>query len=262
MGDDNNMDDLIEKTEAMIKRHAEGYFDWLPIKQIMPQLVAEIKRLRDPANILYRLDEKLKTISSDPLIVLARQRIDELEKRLAAKDAEIHHLTEESASYEAEAECLRGQLTELQFAMKAQSMAFVEGNKKTATELARWQKIAIESMSLKNLYLDMLGDPDIDYELSQDENYIANYTKSHIDTATKEAAKELDLQVTQEAGCVDRLEKEFLDHLAARIYYESIPNVSDYWSWHDYPEEPCQMRPKQWFRDQAQAALSKIREGK
>lgn len=88
------------------------------------------------------------------------------------------------------------------------------------------------------------------------------------------AAKELGLQGYKTNGpieingeryvkatYIELLEKEFLDHTAARICYESIPGMSDYRSWHDYPEEPCQMRPKQWFRDQAQVALEKIRRG-
>lgn len=131
---------------------------------------------------------------------------------------------------------------------------------KAESELARWQNIAIgaKAEAIYNLYW---------------QGVITEHpTQSHqmpvycdLDDKTKyqaDAAKELNLQVTREAGYVDRLKKKFLDHLAARIYYESIPYVSDYWSWHDYPEEPCQMKPKQWFRDPAHAALNKIREGK
>ena len=56
-----------------------------------------------------------------------------------------------------------------------------------------------------------------------------------------------------------RLEAAFLDHLAARLYYEHYPGVSDAYSWHDYPEDACQMRPKEMFRQKAREALEEIK---
>jgi hypothetical protein len=57
----------------------------------------------------------------------------------------------------------------------------------------------------------------------------------------------------------ERLVAAFLDHLAARLYYEHYPGVSDAYSWHDYPEDACQMRPKEMFRQKAREALEKIK---
>ena len=119
---------------------------------------------------------------------------------------------------------------------------------KAESKLARWQQIAINELA-RSMYNEAMIDRE--YDLPDGINGFKD-----------QAAKELNLQVTREAGYVDRLEKDFLDQAAARIYYESISDISDYWSWHDYPEEPCQMRLKQRFRDRAQAALAAIREGK
>jgi len=138
-------------------------------------------------------------------------------------------------------------------------------------ECEEWKRIAIEERAQRIISMepeakfdryDLQECPQICYICDENDGYCV-LSECPSKTFWKQiAAKELNLRVTQEAGYVDRLKKKFLDHLAARIYYESIPDVSDYWSWHDYPEEPCQMKPKQWFRDQAQSALTKIREGK
>jgi hypothetical protein len=63
------------------------------------------------------------------------------------------------------------------------------------------------------------------------------------------------------AGYVERLEAAFLDSLAARLYYEHYPGVSDAYSWHDYPEEACHSMPKEEFRKKAHEALERIRNG-
>jgi len=62
-------------------------------------------------------------------------------------------------------------------------------------------------------------------------------------------------------GLNERLEKAFLDSLAARLYYEHYPGVSDAYSWHDYPEDACHCMPKEYFRKKACAALDKIKAG-
>ena len=57
-----------------------------------------------------------------------------------------------------------------------------------------------------------------------------------------------------------RLEAAFLDSLAARLYYEHYPGVSDAYSWHDYPEDACHCMPKEKFRKKAREALARIKE--
>lgn len=58
---------------------------------------------------------------------------------------------------------------------------------------------------------------------------------------------------------VERLEAAFLDSLAARLYYEHYPGVSDAYSWHDYPEDACHCMPKEKFREKAREALERIK---
>jgi len=62
-------------------------------------------------------------------------------------------------------------------------------------------------------------------------------------------------------GQIERLEAAFLDHLAARLYYEHYPGVSDAYSWHDYPEDACHSMPKEEFRKKARETLERIKEG-
>lgn len=51
------------------------------------------------------------------------------------------------------------------------------------------------------------------------------------------------------------LETAYLDAKAARIYYE---HVQDGRSWEDYPEEPCHMRPKKSYREEANERLEEL----
>lgn len=87
------------------------------------------------------------------------------------------------------------------------------------------------------------------------------------ETRIKELEAALNKIVSVEAAIsaeryVQRLEAAFLDSLAARLYYEHYPGVSDAYSWHDYPEEACHSMPKEEFRKKAREALERIREGK
>ena len=79
----------------------------------------------------------------------------------------------------------------------------------------------------------------------------------------EEANRNIDKRRDEMAAFIERLEAAFLDSLAARLYYEHYPGVSDAYSWHDYPEDACQMRPKEMFRQKAREALEQLRaEGK
>ena len=77
----------------------------------------------------------------------------------------------------------------------------------------------------------------------------------------EEANRNIDKRRDEMAAFIERLEADFLDHLAARLYYEHYPGVSDAYSWHDYPEDACQMRPKEMFRQKAREALEQLRAG-
>jgi hypothetical protein len=103
-----------------------------------------------------------------------------------------------------------------------------------ATELARCQQIAIEERA------KILSDP-----AAWDDRYeTIRHPKTNIhskDYFRERAAKELNLQLTQEAGYVERLEKEFL----------KVFELLEMGGMH---REKCSQT--------AQAALAKIREGK
>jgi len=69
------------------------------------------------------------------------------------------------------------------------------------------------------------------------------------------------VQLREARELIKGLEAAFLDSLAARLYYEHYPGVSDAYSWHDYPEEACHSMPKEEFRKKAREALERIRNG-
>jgi len=74
-------------------------------------------------------------------------------------------------------------------------------------------------------------------------------------------AVEHDARIKELEANNKRLEAAFLDSLAARLYYEHYPGVSDAYSWHDYPEDACHCMPKEKFREKAHEALERIKEG-
>ena len=77
----------------------------------------------------------------------------------------------------------------------------------------------------------------------------------------EEANRNIDKRRDEMAAFIERLEAAFLDSLAARLYYEHYPGVSDAYSWHDYPEDACHCMPKEKFREKAHEALERIKEG-
>jgi hypothetical protein len=98
-------------------------------------------------------------------------------------------------------------------------------------ELARWQKIAID-LKAKNIQEANSGD----FVDAQGE-YM--FRIADIGKCQEQAAKELNLQLTQETGYVERLEKDY-----AKLW------------------RMCYGDPKQDDATRVQAALNKIREGK
>ena len=53
--------------------------------------------------------------------------------------------------------------------------------------------------------------------------------------------------------------RKAIEEHAARLYYESLPCRSDEYSWHDYPEDPCQCKKKSTYRVQAERELEAMR---
>ena len=86
--------------------------------------------------------------------------------------------------------------------------------------------------------------------------------RSWLDTTTdKEFLDKLSSEIGFKDAYIKRLEAAFLDSLAARLYYEHYPGVSDAYSWHDYPEDACHCMPKEKFREKAREAREIIKEG-
>jgi len=75
----------------------------------------------------------------------------------------------------------------------------------------------------------------------------------------EEANRNIDKRRDEMAAFIERLEAALLDSLAARLYYEHYPGVSDAYSWHDYPEDACHCMPKEKFREKAREALERIK---
>ena len=67
------------------------------------------------------------------------------------------------------------------------------------------------------------------------------------------------IQLRKAREQIKRLEAALQDSLAARLYYEHYPGVSDAYSWHDYPEDACHCMPKEKFREKAHEALERIK---
>ena len=78
----------------------------------------------------------------------------------------------------------------------------------------------------------------------------------------EEANRNIDKRRDEMAAFIERLEAALLDSLAARLYYEHYPGVSDAYSWHDYPEDACHCMPKEKFREKAREALERIKAGR
>ena len=114
-------------------------------------------------------------------------------------------------------------------------------------ELARWQNIAIEACALNKIYLNIIYDPDIDYNLCE-ENYVEEIVKSRTGAMKAQAAKELQLEATNEASYLIRLE----------LAYTEL-KVCDEWD-KTFGVGGAKEHIDR-ARDRAQSALAKIRAG-
>ena len=108
-------------------------------------------------------------------------------------------------------------------------------------ELAKWRQIAIDERCKAIMLLEKLKD------VANNPDWQTRGLSLTHDEYMRQAAKELDLQISQEAGYLDRLEKEFLD-----LY----PYAEIGWSQHGYPIEFSEEE-----RQEARDALDKIRAG-
>lgn len=105
-------------------------------------------------------------------------------------------------------------------------------------QIAKWQQIAIEERAKATYYLDDWSHFGEDFQLIKWENAKTSIQDHYLE----QAAKELGLQIEQEASYVKRLEEKISD------FYEC-----------DATRRGC---CRQVAQDQARAALVKIREGK
>jgi|WetSurMetagenome_2_1015567.scaffolds.fasta_scaffold31678_7 hypothetical protein len=189
-------DDLLSKAEALLAKRLPPGTLHLKIEDakamaqmkvavglcdIVPELVTEIRRLRSAIP-----EHNHREIIKSSML-----------EQLAANDVQI---------------------SELQAFIKTQSNAFVEGNKRTASRLVKWQATAIDRTAqigwMTSCRCGRLPDTlKWDYcDWSQD------IPQSVQDGWNAWAAKELDLQTTQGASYLDRLEAAFLETTRQVIY--------------------------------------------
>jgi hypothetical protein len=114
---------------------------------------------------------------------------------------------------------------------------------KAENELFRWQQIAIEERVNWLYAIESTGGYDMMKVADLCDKEVASSKRS-------QAARELNLQVTREAGYVEQLEKDFIFYARS---YEYLRNP-DTWKPHQERYEAAEQK--------AQTALTKIREGK
>jgi hypothetical protein len=214
MSDDfaNYMDEIIAAKDAEMGRLLEANAFWEDEAWKMTRakhvFESENTRLKKDADFMNR-----QLVTKDNRIQQLRETLENLRQYGIDRDAEI--AVKDSLNNDLIANCnqLRNRC------WKAES------------ELARWRQIAID-LKAKEIQEANSGD-------------FVNARGDHIfrvmdlGKCREQAAKELDLQVTQEAGYVERLEKDY----------------SNLW-------RMCYGDPKQDDATRIQAALTKIREGK
>jgi folate-dependent phosphoribosylglycinamide formyltransferase PurN len=170
-------EDLIEQADMLLKDfNSSGYISKY-VMEVLPQLVAEIKRLQ-------------------------------------ADNAFLHKFIDAPGS------ALEAAITEC---------------KRLQEQLATWQKIAIDEHATLLSFAAIISPPTPEELIG----FYLNKAKEDKDKKLPIAAKELNLQVAQEAGYVDRLSDAFI-----KLYEMQLPT----------------MDPKT-RRQHAHAALEKIRKG-
>lgn len=184
--------DLIEKAEALCEQIANGRFEWQPIKQIVPELFAEVNRLRA---ICEAKDFGLSGTANE---------VYRLQGELAAKDAEICVMKTEACAANKNIKRRDDDINRL---MK---------------ELVRWQEIAIEATASRNWYKSTLDDLKICYIRWASipgtgcNIPLLDYWKEY----REQAARELGIRISQETSYLDRLEADYLSWVQA--YYRDL----------------------------------------
>ncbi len=217
-------DKEIEQLRSLIDLTAHNFLQLQPgitweggINDAMKAACEEIKRLREQISRLGRLAFFGKDDPAEKIIDHFIQwgdstfkYLQESKEQLTAKDIRIQELKE---------------------FIKVQSEQFVAGNKQTAELLAKWREIAIEEranrLAATHVLTGMVPIRSIPATVATVEDHVAGFRER--------AAKELGLQMEQEASYLGRLETAFLE------MYPLFKGTTD---------------------EQAQAALAKIREGK
>lgn len=201
------MSDILPRAEAMMDEEQCEY-EHCKLPEMIGELVDEIKRLRELGKISldFYVAATLARHRNFQLLGTALEWIDEaerLEEQLIAKDATISQYAN----------------------------AVVDCNSRLDAkdiELARWQEIAIDAQTKVVILLEEWGG-----------SRTMDVRKDLVEYRER-AAEELNLQVTQEAGYVERLEIAFVEEITQALELIGA----------DSP------------RQTAQAALTKIREGK
>lgn len=212
------MADIIEQSDMLLKDfNSSGYISKY-VMEVLPQLVAEIKRLQAQVENCHAAKN------------LHARRSEKLQEQLVAKD---------------------DLLTQNQLTIQMHHSNVLELQK----ELDRWQKIAID----EKLKYILERDGSFKFDLADTDHCPVTCHDCEEDCSfgwcpSKDfwrsiAAKELNLQVIQEAGYLKRLEKEFLDL-----------KISDAWDDTYLPGRNA-IQHRERAQEAAQVALEKIRKG-
>jgi len=221
-------DDLIKKSDEVLNPHNLTPSDEKKFGTVIRELVAEVKRIRADNDRAERAHESLDAIRRNQLAAKDSLNNDlmancnQLRDRCWKAESEVERLLEEDKMNDLQIHNMDLQLIDKDI------------------ELTRWKEIAIDERAKYNASTHVAA-------LCVHPDAIMGMMKTiddHIEEFRPNAAKELNLQIGQEAGYLKRLEVEYLTTKAELILHEEAI----------YVDGEQNMK--------AQSALAKIREGK
>lgn len=271
---DSRTDDILAQAEVLLKNQpkwrilaSEDAEDVKSLIELMPQLLAEAKRQK--ALNPFQVDVSTAMRLGDNEFVYGdKKSLDLCENRIRDRDAWKAKAIGERAK------ALQSRLASLEEVAKDPCrLSGVYGEiheiRQELREMVAPLAAEIERLRSANLHLheicqaqhDKIAAKDarikeLEAQLKEREEYGDCLTAAYM-LGGKKKAEENKMLIDY----VKRLEAAFLDHLAARLYYEHYPGVSDAYSWHDYPEDACHSMPKEEFRKKAREALEEIKNG-
>lgn len=275
---DSRTDDILAQAEVLLKNQpkwrilaSEDAEDVKSLIELMPQLLAEAKRQK--ALNPFQVDVSTAMRLGDNEFVYGdKKSLDLCENRIRDRDAwkakaigerAKAALVDDDMTCSDYDECIKELIAEVERLRSDQDAIMAAWDKDAVEKDARVQELEADRIEARAQYLLFLND---------NPGCIA-WNFDELDETEQDALRELArytleleepwayIQLREAREQIKRLEAAFLDHLAARLYYEHYPGVSDAYSWHDYPEDACHSMPKEEFRKKAREALEEIKNG-